>query len=130
MRRITTLFFIALLLSGCASVDDSKRTITLDKATRIYDNAIRWGDHDVANSLRKQPAAGPVPALLRQIKVTSLEPVNVSVSEDQLRVQRVVEIRYYNENSMKIVTLMDHQTWEYDAAAKSWFLLTPPPAFR
>jgi len=128
MRRIITLIIIALFLSGCASADKSKRGITLDKATRIYDNAIRWGDYDVANALRKQPAAGS--ALLGKIKVTSLEPVSVSVSEDQSRVQRVVEIHYYNENSMKIVTLMDHQTWEYDAAGKTWFLITPLPAFR
>ena len=131
MHRIITLLIIALLLSGCASVGNSKRSITLEKATRIYDNAIRWGDYDVANSLRKQPAAGsPGPVLLRRIKVTALEPVSMSVSEDQSEVQRVVEIRYYNEDSMKIVTLMDHQMWKYDAAEKTWQLVTPLPAFR
>ena len=59
------------------------------------------------------------------------EPAHFLGSGAHLReVRRVVEIRYYNENSMKIVTLMDHQVWEYDAEGNTWYLITPLPAFR
>ena len=130
MRRIITLLIIAVFMTGCASADKSKRSITLNKATRIYDNAIRWGDYDIAGSLRKQPAPAAGSALLKRIKVTSLTPVSVTVSDDQSLVQRAVEIRYYNEDRMKVITLVDHQTWEYDSDEKTWYLITPLPAFR
>jgi len=51
MRTAILLFFTAIL-SACASVDDSKKTITLDSATRQYERAIRWGEYEAAVSLR------------------------------------------------------------------------------
>ena len=42
--RPAILLFIALFMSGCASVDNSKKTITLDSALRQYERAIRWAN--------------------------------------------------------------------------------------
>jgi hypothetical protein len=42
----------------------------------------------------------------------------------------VVQIRYYDEERMKEVTLTDRQTWEYDTEAGLWHLDGPLPAFR
>jgi major membrane immunogen (membrane-anchored lipoprotein) len=52
--RLTLLIVItSLLLSACAAVDDSKKTITYDKALWQYETAIRWVDFSTANSLRR-----------------------------------------------------------------------------
>ena len=44
--------------------------------------------------------------------------------------QIVVQIRYYDEERMKEVTLTDRQTWKFDAEAGLWHLDSPLPAFR
>ena len=42
--RPAILLFCVFIMSACASVDDSKKTITMDTATRQYERAMRWGE--------------------------------------------------------------------------------------
>ena len=124
---------LALSLSGCAAVDDSKKTITYDKALWQYETAIRWVDFSTANSLRRledSSAYTPDPNTLRNIKVTSYDVINRTVSEDHAEVRLTVEIVYYNGRSMKLATIIDNQVWKYDPAIKSWYITTPLPPFK
>ena len=129
--RPAILLFIALIMSACAGMDDSKKTITLDSALWKYERAIRWGEHEVADSFRKQ-ATGTArnPAHLKPIKVTAYNVVNKIESADRTEVQIDVEISYYNEFTMKEVKITDHQLWEYDTVGKSWYITSPMPAFK
>jgi len=130
MRSATLLIFI-FIMSACASVDDSKKTITLDAATRHYERAIRWGEYQAADSFRRQSTTTPVDmAHLKAIRVTSYETVKTKESADRTEVQIDVVIRYYNESSMKEVTITDYQSWQYDPVEKSWHLTSPMPAFK
>ena len=133
MHRIIYSVLLALSLSGCAAVDDSKKTITYDKALWKYETAIRWVDFGTANSLRRledSSAYSPDLKTLQHIKVTSYNVVNKVMSEDHAEVQLAVEIVYYNDRSMKLITIVDNQVWKYDPAIKSWYITTPLPPFK
>jgi hypothetical protein len=133
MYRIIYSVLLALSLSGCAAVDDSKKTITLDKALWKYETSIRWVDFGTANSLRRledSSAYSPDLETLQHIKVTSYNVVNKIMSEDRAEVRLAVEIVYYNDRSMKLITIIDNQVWKYDPAIKDWYITTPLPPFK
>jgi len=133
MRRIIYTILMALSLAGCAAVDDSKKTITYDKAMWKYETAIRWVDFGTANSLRRleDPTAyTPDPETLQHIKVTSYNLVNRVLSEDKAEARLTVEIIYYNDRTMKLITIIDNQVWKYDPAIKDWYISTPLPPFK
>ena len=133
MHRFIYPILLVLSLSGCAAVDDSKKTITYDKALWQYETAIRWVDFSTANSLRRledSSAYTPDPNTLRNIKVTSYKVINKTESEDHAEVRLTVEIIYYNDRSMKLATIIDNQVWKYDPAIKGWYITTPLPPFK
>jgi hypothetical protein len=133
MYRIIYSILLVLSLSACAAVDDSKKTITYDKALWQYETAIRWVDFSTANSLRRledSSAYTPDPNTLRDIKVTSYKVINRTTSEDHAEVRLTVEIVYYNDRSMKLATIIDNQVWKYDPAIKGWYITTPLPPFK
>ncbi|HAJ91794.1 MAG TPA: hypothetical protein DCO71_04105 [Gammaproteobacteria bacterium] len=133
MHRIIYSILLALTLSGCAAVDDSKKTITYDKALWKYETAIRWVDFGTANSFRRledNSAYSPDLEILQHIKVTSYNVVNKVRSNDHAEVRLAVEIVYYNDRSMKLITIIDKQIWKYDSAIKDWYITTPLPPFK
>jgi len=133
MYRIIYSVLLALSLSGCAAVDDSKKSITYDKAVWKYETAIRWVDFGTANTLRRledTAAYSPDLKTLRNIKVTSYNVVNNTTSQDHSEVRLAVEIVYYNEASMRLHTIVDNQVWRYDPVIKDWYITTPLPPFK
>jgi|LGVF01.1.fsa_nt_gb hypothetical protein len=133
MRAFFLFLIPILLLSACAAVDDSKKSITLDKALWQYETAIRWVDFTSANSLRRPEDStdySPDPVLLKHIKVTSYNVQNTTTSADHAEVNITVEIIYYHDERMTLTTITDSQTWKYDPEIKAWYITTPLPAFR
>ena len=133
MRAFTLFLISSLLLSACAAVDDSKKSITLDKALWQYETAIRWVEFSSANSLRRpedNTGYSPDPALLKHIKVTSYNVQNTTTSADHAEVNITVEIIYYHDERMTLTTITDNQTWKYDPEIKAWYITTPLPAFK
>ena len=133
MRAFILFVVSSLLLTACAAVDDSKKSITLDKALWQYETAIRWVDFGTANSMRRTEGTAvysPDPDMLKNIKVTSYEVMNTTTSADHAEVNMTVEIVYYHDERMKLETLTDHQTWKYDPEIKAWYITTPLPAFK
>lgn len=133
MQRLIALLLLAAFLGGCATMDERKKSVTLATATRHYQNAIRWGDYETANIYRIQHDAGAQtqdPGRLKRFRVTSYETLNTVLNEDETRATIIVQIRYYDEERMKEVTLTDRQSWEYDSELGQWFLDSPLPAFR
>jgi hypothetical protein len=133
MQRFIALLLLATFLGGCASMSERKKTVTLDTATRHYEYAIRWGDYATANAYRMQKGADDLttnPESLKRFRVTSYDTLNTVLNEDETEAQVVVQIKYYDEERMKEVTLTDRQTWEYNTDLGQWFLDSPLPAFR
>jgi PBP1b-binding outer membrane lipoprotein LpoB len=133
MHRLIALLLLAAFLGGCASMDERKKTVTLDRTTRHYENAIRWGDYEAANAYRLQEDDGtpaPNPENLKRFRVTAYEILNTVLNEDETEARIVVQISYYDEERMKEVMLTNRQTWKYDAELELWYLDGPLPAFR
>jgi hypothetical protein len=133
MTRIFTLLLTAILLQACASVDDSKKSISLDKTLYYYESAMRWADFSAANSLRRhegEPAPVNDPEKLRRIKVTEYDIVTTKPADDESSVYITVKISYYDEDNLKLMSLVDNQVWEFDEKQKTWFISTPLPVFK
>ena len=133
MYRLICAASLAISASGCAAVDDSKKTITYDKALWKYETAIRWVDFGTANSLRRleDPSASTPDRETRQrVKVTSYDVMNKNISEDRAEIKLTVQIVYYNDANMKLSTIIDKQVWRYDPEIKDWYISTPLPPFK
>jgi hypothetical protein len=132
MRRLIALLLLAALLCGCATMDERTKTVLLDRATRHYERAIRWGDYEEASVFRKPGAAAvaPNPDTYKRFRVTSYVTQSTVMNEDETEAWIVVQIGYYDDEHMKEVTLTDRQTWKYDADQEVWYLESPPPDFR
>jgi outer membrane lipoprotein-sorting protein len=131
MKSFFAAFLIALLVTGCAALTEKKKERTLEQAMMYYERAIRWVDFEAAARLQrgKGTAAGSaVPP--GSIRVTAYRPVNSRVLADGNEVRITVQIDYYNSDTLKVVTLTDEQTWEYDPGETAWYITTPLPAFR
>jgi hypothetical protein len=133
MNRIIILLLSSLLLQACAAVDDSKKSISLEKSLYHYENAMRWGDFSAANSLRRyegEPVPATDPARLKRIKITGYDVISTRPSEDESTVYITVKISYYDEDNLKLISLTDNQVWRFDDALKNWYITTAPPAFK
>lgn len=127
------LILITLALQACAAVDDSKKSISLDQALYFYESTMRWADFTAANSLRRYegPAVpGNDPEKLARIKVTAYETISTRPSDDNASVYITARISYYDEASLKVMTLTDNQVWEYDKEQDAWHITTPLPVFK
>ncbi|MBT8117660.1 MAG: hypothetical protein KJO66_07500 [Gammaproteobacteria bacterium] len=131
MKSFFAGIFIALLLTGCASLNEKKKEHTLEETTMFYERAIRWGDFATAARFQRMEGAAMQPVVLPgNISVTSYEQVNSRVLADGNEVRITVRIDYYNSDTFKVVTLTEEQTWKYDPDETAWFITTPLPAFR
>jgi hypothetical protein len=133
MRVLFLFLTVSLLLAACAAVDDSKKSLTLEKALWQYETAIRWVDFGSANSLRRTEGvthSTPDPDFLKHIKVTSYNVLNTTTTDDHAEVSLEVEIIYYHDERMTLSTLTDNQLWKYDPEIKDWYITTPLPAFK
>ncbi len=133
MNRIIALLLIAILLQACAAVDDSKKSIGLDKTLYYYESAMRWADFPAANSLRRyegDPAPVTNPEKLGRIKITGYDIVSTNPSEDESAVYITVKISYYDEDNLKLRSLVDNQVWQFDENQKTWYISTPLPVFK
>jgi hypothetical protein len=133
MNRTLVLLLTAILLQACAAVDDSKKSISLDKTLYYYESAMRWADFPAANSLRRyqgEPAPVTDPDKLKRIKVTGYDIVSTNPSKDETTVYITVKISYYDEDSLKLMSLTDNQIWQFDDQQKIWYISTPLPVFK
>ncbi len=106
---------------------------SLEQTIHVYGKAIRWGNFELASTFRRAPGAdSPEGGLenLERIRVTHYEPVRKTVSEDASSAVVTVEIKYYDTDSLRVVTLVDEQRWRYDLAEKRWYLVGGLPAFK
>ncbi|MGB5260618.1 MAG: hypothetical protein WBO34_08870 [Gammaproteobacteria bacterium] len=131
MKSFFAALLLALLVTGCATLTEKKKERTLEQATMFYERAIRWGDFESAAQLQRSEGTAAGSAMMPDsVRVTSYRQVNSLVLADENEVRITVQVDYYNSDTLKVVTLIDEQTWVYDADESAWFITTPLPAFR
>lgn len=126
VRRLT-IVALALTLSACASDPTRGKALALDNALRGYAATIRWGDIEQAESFidPEYLAAHPLSSIDRsryqQVRISGYneQPLQ-KTSEDEVR--QNVEIQLINENTQGVRSVIDRQTWQYDAKTNRWWL--------
>lgn len=132
MRRILAILamLVVVALAGCAA---HTRSDALTDTLKAYASTVRWGDFASAlqfvdpETRTEHPLSSLDKARYQQVRVTEynddVPPVPVSDTE----VQQTVRISLVNINTQAERTLVDRQTWRYDAATKRWWLSSGLP---
>jgi hypothetical protein len=122
-----------LIVTGCATLNEREMLKSLEAVTDKYENSIRWGNYEQADSFIKKSEGSendtPDFAGLKKIKVSLYKVLNRDVEKEELRAMQLVEISYYHIDYMIEKVLIDKQLWEYDAPEKKWHLKSGFPDF-
>ena len=133
MRVLRYILAVSLVLViGCASIERKQLDI-LEQRTDNYENALRWGNYEIARAFIKKSAADQLPVeieSLKQIRVTSYKLLDRNVFESKEAAEQKVEIRFYNIDSLIEKTIIDNQTWILDKDLENWFLSSGLPDFQ
>lgn len=137
MRRILSLLALlsvpllaGLFLAGCAT---QKRSDTLTTTLNAYASTLRWGDFQSATmfidpALRdKHPLSALDIARYKQVKVSDYDDGNGPTPAGQDTVKQTVHIGLVNIHTQTERSIVDHQTWHYDAKTNHWWLTSGLP---
>ena len=130
MRRLLVLALPALLLAGCAS---TQRNEALTNTLNAYAGAVRWGDFNSALQFvdpKERTEHPPTPLQMsryEQFRVTGYDDGQGPAPNGENEVRQVVAISLVNNNTQAERTVIDRQTWRYDAESKHWWLVSGLP---
>lgn len=125
MRRIIIMAAALLLLAGCATLQNknTQRDETLDG----YAAALRWGDFqsawDYVDPVVREahPLTPQQKALYNTVRVAEYTASGpTATGEDSIR--QTAQISLIVKTSQRVYSVLDHQTWRWDAKAKHWWL--------
>jgi len=132
MRRLLVFVVLlsTLLLSGCAT---NKRNEALTNTLNAYGSVVRWGDFGSAlQFIDPKVRDEHMPTQLEmarfdQFRVTGYDDGGGPAASGENEVRQVVAISMVNNNTQAERTVIDRQTWRYDAQTNHWWLLTGLP---
>ncbi len=128
------LLIVACHFAACATVKNKKQLNRLDDSLRLYEQAIRWGEFDVAARYIKfrenaKPAKPRGREILENIRVASYEVISQGMADDRSEARVLAAISFYHVESGIVRHMRDEQVWWYDEQSKSWFLEGDLPNF-
>ena len=132
--RLLLCFLLALSLAACAAIAQPNKLNARDQALTEYAAAIRWSEFDQALEFIDPPLRGQQTLTdlererFKQLQVTGYDVKSKAVGAD-LNIEQVVEIRLINKNTQRERSLIDHQSWRWDAASKRYWLSSGLPDF-
>lgn len=116
-------------LAGCATFEHASRIEKLERTTRAYANALRWGQFEQAAGSVGIDATKQELEKLQLVRVTAYQEQGSDASPNVSEVRQVVRIEFMMENTMRVRTIEDVQQWRYDAAKGRWVLSSGFPPF-
>ncbi len=125
MRRLLMTGIGLLLLAGCATMQN--KNTSRDETMDGYAAALRWGDFSgawnyVDPAVRAaHPLTPQQKALYNTVKVAEYDASGL-VATDPDTVRQTVQISLIVKSSQRVYSVLDHQTWHWDAKAKHWWL--------
>lgn len=127
LRGIWLGLLASLVLAACSH---DFALMKLEDQLAGYGAAVRWGLYQRAlDYLARVPEPVPDFRLLKNIKVTSYQPVFRKEETGEKKLRQTVEIRYVHLEHLVEKTLIDEQTWTYDEDRDRWRLESGLPAF-
>lgn len=122
---------LAALFSSLFSCASTSELDALDKSTRSYERAIRWGEFARAKAFHKgDPVLHDIERRrLKYYRVTGYNTVSHQ-TPDINNSYVFVEVKYYKNDRPVIKSLTMKQHWKRDEGTKIWYLDTPFPKFK
>ncbi len=103
----------------------------MEDTLNSYGAAIRWGQFDKARDFQSPAQRTRLDeAWLKNIHVSSYDPVYRREAEGSKVLEQKVAIRYFNEQDGVEKVLTDRQLWRYYEDKGKWMLETELPVFR
>lgn len=125
MRRIMLAAAALLLLAGCATMQNKNNL--RDQTLEAYGAALRWGDFQSAWNYvdpvvrAAHPLTPQQKALYDTVRVAEYDASGpMATGEDT--VAQTATIGLIVKSSQRVYSVVDHQTWRWDAKAKHWWL--------
>lgn len=128
--RTLVILGLAALLSACPK---TKEESELSDTLLRYDTVIRWAQWDAAVDFLapEYQEEHPVTRLdldrLRLFKVTQYTVRSAVPVDEGDGLLQEVEIRMFNKNRAREVSVIDEQYWKYDKERERWYLHTGLP---
>jgi hypothetical protein len=129
LRRYA-LCLVCSMLAACGTLREERKSNALEAAVNAYGAAIRWGYYETAYGFVDPDKRKPIPAGLKNVRVTGYEVVQPPVLQDEDTATQVVQLDYLFKDVQRVHSLMDRQRWHYDPATKSWWLESGVPQFK
>ncbi|MGA9343307.1 MAG: hypothetical protein WBV61_13355 [Rhodanobacteraceae bacterium] len=127
-----TVMLLTATLAACATTSTQSRETLLDNTLESYAATLRWGNFAdarqfLAPKYRKAHPLSPLDlARYRQVQVSWYHD-SPAVPVNAMEVTQTVEIGLVNVNTQAARSIVDHQVWRYDEAAKHWWLMSGLP---
>lgn len=125
MRRIVIAGCVLLLLAACATLNN--RNQSRDETLDAYAVALRWGDFASAWKFvdpavrAAHPLTAGQKALYNTVQVAQYE-ASGPMATGPDTVEQTANIGLIVKSSQRVYSVVDHQTWHWDAQAKRWWL--------
>ena len=124
------IFFLLLLVVGCASVTDMKKMDKFEQTSHAYELAIRWSDFEMASSFIKNQEDPNLAAQIKhlnQYQVTSYEVKRFLPSAEKSQVLVFADVQFFKKTGLIVKSYSDRQLWQFDPDKEGWFLISGLP---
>lgn len=128
--RTLVILGLAALLTACPK---TKEETDLSETLLRYDTIIRWAQWDAAvdfispEYLEENPVTRLDLDRLRLFKVTQYSVRSAVPVDDGMGLLQEVEIKMFNKNRARELSVIDEQYWKYDEELERWYLHTGLP---
>lgn len=122
---------MSCVLVACASFSTKKKMERLDETVKMFEHALMRSNFMSAVQFLEDTEAMPqnYHDLKKTIKIVNFKPIRVSVSDDNLEVDRDVEIQFFRMDRNILKSIMYRQQWRYQEDIKKWRLTSTLPEF-
>ena len=129
LSGLMALAWFALSIGGCASTQE-KRMGLLNKTLQAYYTSMRWEAFEGTRAFVRPDLRPEGPAQSHAVKLISYDVIMGPAMIGDSQAVQAVQIRYYTDTNPRESSLLDRQTWEYDAEKGHWWLTSKPPDFK
>jgi len=122
---------LACLCLAATACSHDLGLMKMEDTLASYGSAIRWGLFEKAADFQEPQNRTRLDlGYLKNIHVTSYDPVYRQEHKGSNFLRQTVEIRYYQEQTGVEKTITDRQSWRYDKERGEWLLMSKLPDFK